>query len=803
MTPAPSPQNRPSRGDSGSGIKAQRVTTAWNIETLRWDNQPSATTSGATVAKDPGGCTDSAAPPSDVAWSWPVTGIVQTWASGQGNHGLLLRGTDESASAPLYDRGFHASEVSEMPNPHPPVLKVTYTDGAAPSTSPTPTATATSGPDTAPPTILSVEPADGADNVLADAQVKVIFSEPVTDAHFSLVNIFEETEIPGSVAMSSGNTVLTFTPNAPLDFIYWAEVSGAKDAAGNTMGEPYSWMFSIGSPASRSQKHSRAVVAMRETKPSVSKLWTRSVETKDGTTVTGTTTPQLMVKVADPLRRRSAVQVQIEHDPSTSPQSKGLIWSGEANISAGSVATVQVPRGKLAKDWTVRWRARAGAGTWSEWNRLVIASDAISRGQADSGAMKSTTTASQGARAQFAPPDFPYDPIDFTQCWNNMNRATRPGGYTKNSFNWCGSWYMGRSQEAGLKSKVVEVKATTGFVGWRFSYAVRTVVGNKVSKRKGMSQAQLDAAKAVAEVGARNVEVWVFVDEVTPNENWPDSDNMFEESKLAINFEMKSDPGGACKPLAGHDNSAQSRTFAQWDTNHQHHFRFTSDKWSSKGTNRVATCTLIPRLYYDDGLTSDDDEYIYNKPHEKVALQKAFRCDTSDLILMHYGGCVFDELSPTLGLSTANTLQYKGKIITNKAKDHAVHIKEAMTSGKKIPGSPDRIIQNPLSPTPLTRARSGNHPGDTEYENRKVVQAACADAFGADYFAKTKKHCDEYPYATTLEGAANDFFDYSVKLISVTSNTAAGSTQSIFWQRYRVLPGDTFYVKIYGGQPPQ
>lgn len=110
-------------GNSSSGIKAQRVTTAWNASTLTWANKPSTTTSGEATAKDPDGCIDQA--PYDVGWTWPITGLVQAWASGQNNYGLLLRGVDESSSAPTYDRGYHASEYND-PDAHPPVLKVTY-----------------------------------------------------------------------------------------------------------------------------------------------------------------------------------------------------------------------------------------------------------------------------------------------------------------------------------------------------------------------------------------------------------------------------------------------------------------------------------------------------------------------------------------------------------------------------------------------------------------------------------------------------------------------------------------------------
>ncbi|WP_347779488.1 hypothetical protein [Nonomuraea sp. B5E05] len=49
---------------------------------------------------------------------------------------------------------------------------------------------------------------------------------------------------------------------------------------------------------------------------------------------------------------------------------------------------------------------------------------------------------------------------------------------------------------------------------------------------------------------------------------------------------------------------------------------------------------------------------------------------------------------------------------------------------------------------------------------------------------------------------ADDDFDFSVKLLLECANCAAGSTQSVFGMRCRVLPGDTFHVKIHDGQPP-
>ncbi|WP_435875001.1 NucA/NucB deoxyribonuclease domain-containing protein [Nonomuraea bangladeshensis] len=54
--------------------------------------------------------------------------------------------------------------------------------------------------------------------------------------------------------------------------------------------------------------------------------------------------------------------------------------------------------------------------------------------------------------------------------------------------------------------------------------------------------------------------------------------------------------------------------------------------------------------------------------------------------------------------------------------------------------------------------------------------------------------CDEYPFARTLEGAGYNERDFSLKFIGKKANQAGGSTQSIFWSRYRVLNGDRFYV---------
>nr|WP_082535520.1 LamG-like jellyroll fold domain-containing protein [Nonomuraea pusilla] len=566
----------------------------------------------------------------------------------------------------------------------------------------------------------------------------------------------------------------------------------------------------IGAAATSTATQQQRLNAATDPAPAIDRLTVDGGRTVDGATLASTLTPRLTTWLSAGREGDAKVEVEIAGKPTKSAKAgeartdRRLIWSGEVTAKPGDTrVSLQVPEGKLRDGEKARWRARivtdqqTEAGGWTAWSQLAVTTAA-----SQEPAKTSAAIASESAQAMLAPSDFPYDPITFAQCWQNMNRASRVGGYTKNSFNWCGSWYLHQTRER--ESKIfgfVEVEQNTGVVGYRFSYAIRTAVGNKVADKKGDSDAVKAQKRANAEVGARNIEVWVIIDQVKPFDNLPDSAAMHANGKLTVDFQIKGDPGGSCKPLAGHDNSAVTRTLQNWN-NYSHHFRFTSDKLASTGANRVSTCTLIPRLYYEGSLEGEEDGYIYNKRDEVGVIKKSFRCDTSELVLMYYGGCIFPEITPVLGLSTADRLLYKGRMIDNKVKLHAVHIKEAMTSGKRIPGSPDRIAQNPLSPTPLTRAWPGKNAGEVEYENRQVVNRTCTERFGPGWYEANKEHCDEYPFASTLEGAANDNFDFSVKLIPECANCAAGSTQSIFWMRYRVLPGDTFYVKIYDGQPP-
>jgi hypothetical protein len=78
------------------------------------------------------------------------------------------------------------------------------------------------------------------------------FSQPVTPgtASFTVKDPGGST-VAGSVALSGGNTVATFTPSGSLaaGITYTATVSGAQNGSGVAMSGPFSWSFTTAGPA--------------------------------------------------------------------------------------------------------------------------------------------------------------------------------------------------------------------------------------------------------------------------------------------------------------------------------------------------------------------------------------------------------------------------------------------------------------------------------------------------------------------------------------------------------------------------
>lgn len=108
-------------------------------------------------------------------------------------------------------------------------------------------------PDTTPPTVTTVSPANGASGVNAGASVTVIFSEAMSAASIGgstfLLRDPSNTLVAASVAYNSATHSATLTPNGPLTtgMTYTATVKGGTqgvtDTAGNALSSDFTWTF--------------------------------------------------------------------------------------------------------------------------------------------------------------------------------------------------------------------------------------------------------------------------------------------------------------------------------------------------------------------------------------------------------------------------------------------------------------------------------------------------------------------------------------------------------------------------------
>lgn len=151
----------------------------------------------------------------------------------------------------------------------------------------------------------------------------------------------------------------------------------------------------------------------------------------------------------------------------------------------------------------------------------------------------------------------------------------------------------------------------------------------------------------------------------------------------------------------------------------------------------------------------------FSMPFTKV------RCDTYRDLADNIDGCVFPEAVPTA------RWDYSGDLW-----QVAQHIDEAQRQGQ--PGRPGT--------TPLQRL--------VDKDKIKLNRSAACP----DNFPKTTREnsCDEYPFASTYQGAHTGGGSYSHKAVNLEQNTNHGNSLSRFYAENRMLDGDKFWVQITG-----
>ncbi|MFI7120227.1 NucA/NucB deoxyribonuclease domain-containing protein [Amycolatopsis sp. NPDC049868] len=167
------------------------------------------------------------------------------------------------------------------------------------------------------------------------------------------------------------------------------------------------------------------------------------------------------------------------------------------------------------------------------------------------------------------------------------------------------------------------------------------------------------------------------------------------------------------------------------------------------------------------------------------------RCDSATYFPNETVACVNSNVLSYLTYWTNNPNYNEGEV--------ALHIRQAQDLPnttfpprdypKRIPGKYTYPI--PDAP-PLHRI-----PGDEEGANRAEVRRTC-DVLRVQQPPKPGEECDEYPFASTREGAASTHNDFSVKYVDGTQNSSAGGSLIQWYTRERMMykDQDRFWVEI-------
>lgn len=144
------------------------------------------------------------------------------------------------------------------------------------------------------------------------------------------------------------------------------------------------------------------------------------------------------------------------------------------------------------------------------------------------------------------------------------------------------------------------------------------------------------------------------------------------------------------------------------------------------------------------------------------------RCDSTPGVGPSTGGCVYYEFTPTYDVSTTN----------QDTADVAWHILWAQ-----------RNLTNHWG-------WQGHGPALTRTMNQTIITANRSTACPQDIPRPPGKSCDEYPFASTYQGASRNP-DFSCHMVNARQNSLEGSRYRRPWYAAnRILDGDPFWVNV-------
>jgi hypothetical protein len=520
-------------------------------------------------------------------------------------------------------------------------------------------------------------------------------------------------------------------------------------------------------------------------KPTVAELSVAPATNVWGMWTTSTTTPWLSARIEDPEERSSTLEVEVEHDPEGG--GSGLAWSGNApNIPSGHLGTVTVAAGQLTSGGSYRWRARATvggvSGAWSEWEYLYVDTSAQPQ--------KTAQAPPTGKATAAAARKFPYNHVTHDECAEAVGKPERPAWeiawgnnrrafFSKNSYSMCYAMWIGERDEDDEVDRTRELFSTT-----KWYARVVIVLNTYVGKAKGSATAR-DVPAGIAITNSRQIRASIRVDQVhVIDDDWED-----RKFRIALG-----ESGVKC---AATYNGASAKDGVEG----------TVKQWRDGGVRELvlsvppdyphvdehSTCSVQPWvrfMYNPEGL--DDVMFLSPFFKDKNRVQ-SFICDSAKWIKAYTGGCVVSSIRPVFILDANN----KKNIQSAYHWWHALY-KPDVTFPKKT----GKVIPGRLDANNMGCGKVNGIPGKCLHrttdatvhkKNRDIAIPTCTNQIRA---YTSPDSCDEFPFASTAEGAASTTNDYSVAIIHGKDNCSSGAQTSVFYQRHRIRHMTSFWVDI-------
>lgn len=332
------------------------------------------------------------------------------------------------------------------------------------------------------------------------------------------------------------------------------------------------------------------------------------------------------------------------------------------------------------------------------------------------------------------------DDITPEECRANPEKSSRPEGWIKNHFSYCQLGLLSFDQFRRVGSHVIQIGG--------FSARV-TNMGYTYN-------------------GLRDMDWGIRVDEI-------DSWGVSNLGILRVETDCAADPAGSCRTA----NNGVSKLVTAWENDElgtifYHSPGDTPDP--SKGEQR-ATGTFQIKYEFRTVGTQDRDG-----PETSVRFDSAWYLPSKQ-------GGIFNRVDPYLTLSTGDS----------EVTQSAFHIKDAQEQpgstypridGKKIPGA---SAQDPLHRL--------YHDTERRRQNREdFAVPVCKQQWPG--YEELGQQCDEYPHASTYEGAARHLYEsvpygqFSVRPINGYDNENSGRRLGTWYGNDRILDGDAFFIKI-------